>query len=89
MARSVYLASVEGHTAKSVVALGLIKALQGNNLRVGVFRSITPDQENDHVLKLLLSQIDSPPEYQEAIGATYREVPASAEKALFKIVTRY
>jgi phosphate acetyltransferase len=71
------------------VALGLIKALQGNNLRVGVFRSITPDQENDHVLKLLLSQIDSPPEYQEAIGATYREVHASAEKALFKIVTRY
>jgi len=89
MARSVYVASVEGHTAKSVVALGLIKALQGNNLRVGVFRSITPDQENDHVLKLLLSQIDSPPEYQEAIGATYREVHASAEKALFKIVTRY
>lgn len=59
MARSVFVASVEGHTAKSVVALGLIKALQGNNLKVGVFRSITPDQENDHVLRLLLSQISS------------------------------
>ncbi len=89
MARSVYVASVEGHTAKSVVALGLIKALQGNNLKVGVFRSITPDQENDHVLRLLLSQIDNPPLYEEAIGATYREVHASPERALFKIVTRY
>lgn len=59
MARSVFVASVEGHTAKSVVALGLIRALQGNNLKVGVFRSITPDQENDHVLRLLLSQISS------------------------------
>lgn len=89
MAHSVYVASVEGHTAKSVVALALIKALQGENQRVGVFRSITPDQENDHVLRLLLSQIPGPPDYQDAIGASYKEVHASPEKAAAKILTRY
>lgn len=89
MAHSVYVASVEGHTAKSVVALALIKALQGENQRVGVFRSITPDQENDHVLRLLLSQIPGPPDYQDAIGVSYKEVHASPEKAAAKILTRY
>lgn len=89
MARSVYVASVEGHTAKSVVALGLIQALKGNNLRVGVFRAITPDRENDHVLRLLLSQVPDAPSYEDAIGVSYKEVHESAEKALSKIVTRY
>lgn len=89
MARSVYVASVEGHTAKSVVALSLIRALQGNNHRVGVFRAVTPDQENDNVLKLLLSQIEDSPKYEEAIGVSYREVHESPERALAKIVTRY
>jgi phosphate acetyltransferase len=89
MAQSVYVASVEGHTAKSVVALALIKALQGENQRVGVFRSITPDEENDHVLRLLLSQIPDAPDYQDAIGVSYQEVHSSTERAAAKILTRY
>jgi phosphate acetyltransferase len=89
MAQSVYVASVEGHTAKSVVALALFKALQGENQRVGVFRSITPDEENDHVLRLLLSQIPDAPDYQDAIGVSYQEVHSSTERAAAKILTRY
>lgn len=89
MARSVYVASVEGHTAKSVVALGLIKALQGSNLKVGLFRTVTPDSQNDHVLSFLLSQIQSPLPPTDLIGVTYKEVHASPERALRKIVARY
>ena len=89
MAQSVYVASVEGHTAKSVVALSLIKALQGNNHKVGIFRAVTPDQQNDHVLKLLLSQIEGAPQYEDAIGVSYKEVHESPERALSKIVSRY
>lgn len=89
MARSVYVASVEGHTAKSVIALGMVQALKGSNLSVGVFRSVTPDAENDHVLKLLLSQLDAGIAYEDCIGASYKEVHDSPERALSKIVTRY
>lgn len=89
MARSVYVASVEGHTAKSVLALGMIKALQGSNLRVGIFRSVTPNAENDHVLKLLLSQLAEETSYGDSIGVSYKEVHESPERALSKIITRY
>lgn len=89
MARSVYVASVEGHTAKSVLALGMVQALKGSNLRVGVFRSVTPDAQNDHVLKLLLSQLDEGISYEDSIGVSYREVHESPERALSKIVSRY
>jgi phosphate acetyltransferase len=89
MARSVYVASVEGHTAKSVLALGMVQALKGNNLRVGIFRSVTPDAENDHVLKLLLSQLGEEISYQDSIGVSYKEVHESPERALAKIITRY
>lgn len=89
MARSVYVASVEGHTAKSVLALGMVQALRGNNLRVGIFRSVTPDAENDHGLKLLLSQLGEEISYQDSIGVSYKEVHESPERALAKIITRY
>ena len=89
MARSVYVASVEGHTAKSVLALGMVQALKGSNLRVGVFRSVTPDAQNDHVLKLLLSQLDEGISYEDSIGVSYKEVHESPERAISKIVSRY
>lgn len=89
MARSVYVASVEGHTAKSVLALGMVQALKGNNLSVGVFRAVTPDAANDHVLKLLLSQLDAGISYEDSIGVSYKEVHESPERALSKIVSRY
>ena len=89
MARSVYVASVEGHTAKSVVALGIMAALQGNNHKVAVFRAVTPNIEDDHVLKLLLSQADVRVRYADAIGVSYQEVHESPERAMSKIVERY
>ena len=89
MARSVYVASVEGHTAKSVLALGMVQALKGSNLSVGVFRAVTPDAANDHVLKLLLSQLDEGISYEDSIGVSYKEVHESPERALSKIVSRY
>ncbi len=89
MARSVYVASVEGHTAKSVLALGMVQALKGSNLSVGVFRAVTPDAANDHVLKLLLSQLGEEISYEDSIGVSYKEVHESPERARSKIVSRY
>ena len=40
-ARSVYIVSPEGHSGKSVVALGLVDLLTRRVQNVGVFRPIT------------------------------------------------
>lgn len=57
MARSIYIASLEGHSGKSLVALGVMNALSSNVQTIGVFRPVTrSDDGDDHVLRLLLNQ---------------------------------
>ncbi|MFP5321109.1 MAG: phosphate acetyltransferase, partial [Acidimicrobiia bacterium] len=90
-ARSVYIASPEGHTGKSVVALGLLDLLTRRVRRVGVFRPIarSADIEHDQLLQLLLSRegVDTRPE--DSVGVTYDGVHADPDGALATIVDRY
>jgi phosphate acetyltransferase len=90
-ARSVYIASPEGHTGKSVVALGLLDLLTRRVRRVGVFRPIarSADIEHDQLLQLLLSRegVDTRPE--DSVGVTYDDVHADPDGALATIVDRY
>ncbi|MEO6988927.1 MAG: phosphate acyltransferase, partial [Aquihabitans sp.] len=90
MARSIYIASLEGHSGKSLVALGVMEALSSNVQTPGVFRPVTRSVDgDDHVLRLLLNQhgIDLP--YEDCIGVTYEDVHADPEAALATIVERY
>ena len=49
----IYIASAEGHTGKSSVALGLLETLSRTIERVGVFRPISRSTtERDYVLEL-------------------------------------
>lgn len=90
MARSVYVASVEGHTAKSVVALGVLDALTKKYSKVGVFRSVSEDPKgHDSVLELLLNNTDIDLTQSECIGASYQEMHESPERALGKIVENF
>lgn len=89
MAKSVYVASVEGHTAKSVVALGVLDALTKKYERVGVFRSVTSDQGLDSVLDLLLANTSMELEVEDCIGVGYEEMHQAPELALGKILERY
>jgi phosphate acetyltransferase len=89
MARSVYVASVEGHTAKSVVALGVLEALTKKFPRVGVFRSVTPDSGVDVVLDLLLANTNLSLDPELSVGVSYREMHEAPEKALGKILENY
>ena len=61
MGSSVYVASFEGFTGKSTVALGLLEQLSRRVGRVGVFRPVVRADTNahggrDYVLDLLTSQ---------------------------------
>lgn len=89
MAHSVYVASVEGHTAKSVVALGVLEALTKKFDRVGVFRSVTPDEGLDSVLDLLISNTNMDLDPQECTGVTYQQMHEAPERALGTILKRY
>ena len=89
MAHSVYVASVEGHTAKSVVALGVLEALTKKFDRVGVFRSVTPDEGLDSVLDLLIANTNMDLDAQECIGVTYQQMHEAPERALGTILERY
>jgi len=89
-ARSVYIASPEGHTGKSVVALGLLDLLLRRVHKVGVFRPITRSAVGaDQLVNLLIGREGIELTYDDCIGVTYEEVHADADAALSTIVERY
>ena len=90
MAKSIYLASVEGHSGKSSVALGVLDTLLRGVERVGVFRPVTRSTtEPDFVLELLLARDGVNLEYDECVGVTYDDVHENQDAALTRIIDRY
>jgi phosphate acetyltransferase len=89
-ARSAYIVSPEGHTGKSVVALGLLDLLTRRVQAVGVFRPVTTSTTgDDEVVKLLLHHGGIDVSYESCVGVTYEEVHADPDAALATIVERY
>ena len=89
MRQTIYLASVEGHTGKSAVALGLVEALARRVGRVGVFRPVSRGTDGDYVLDLLLARATAAVTAEEAVGTTYTAVHHDPEAALGTIVERF
>ncbi len=90
MARNVYVASVEGHTIKSAIALGVLDNLKRAYSKVGVFRAVSPKAEaRDHVLEMLHEVSGSEIDIQSCTGANYQDVHASPDRALAQIIERF
>jgi phosphate acetyltransferase len=94
MGTSVYVASFEGFTGKSTVALGLLEQLSRRVRRVGVFRPVVRADTaafagRDYVLDLLTSHEAVRLSYDECAGVTYDEVHEDPTAALDRIVERY
>src|SRR4051794_31200073 len=95
MPTCVYVASVEGASGKSTLALGLLDALARRVGRVGVFRPIvrsdarTTGAGRDYVLELLIAHDATSLTYEECAGVTYDDVHADPVAALDRIVERY
>jgi phosphate acetyltransferase len=93
VARSVYVASPEGLTGKSAVALGLLDALTREVGSVGVFRPLTTASSGrddlDLIVDLLINQPGISQTYDEAIGVTYEAARQNADEALHVIVERF
>ena len=93
MSRSVYIASPEGFTGKSAVALGLLDALTREVGSVGVYRPLTTTSSDsddlDLIVDLLVNQPGISQIYDEAIGVTYDAARENADEALHVIVERF
>jgi phosphate acetyltransferase len=92
VSRSVYIASPEGFTGKSAVALGLLDALTREVGSVGVFRPLTTSSDSDDIdliVDLLVNQPGISQSYEEAIGVTYDAARENADEALHVIVERF
>ncbi|MEI6700039.1 MAG: phosphate acetyltransferase, partial [Mycobacteriaceae bacterium] len=69
---SIYVASPEGETGKSTIALGILHRLTAMVPRVGVFRPIARREDTDYILELLLAQSNAGLTYAECVGVTYQ-----------------
>lgn len=89
MTRSVYIASPEGRTGKSAVALGLLDSLTREVGSVAVFRPLVNDHVRDTIIDVLLAQPGLSQTYEEAHGASYAQAHADPDEALASIVATF
>jgi phosphate acetyltransferase len=90
MPGSIYITSAEGHTGKSMIALGILDAFQKQNRNVGVFRPVSRSRtEPDSVLEMLLRQLEHPDEASECIGVTYEDVHLDPDGSISRIISHY
>ncbi|MET0450677.1 MAG: phosphate acetyltransferase [Mycobacterium sp.] len=100
---AIYIASPEGDTGKSTIALGILHRLAATVAKVGVFRPITrvsrgqersdrgdgPGEDRDYILELLLAHTTVGLSYDECVGVGYQQLHDDPESALADIVDRY
>ncbi len=100
---AIYIASPEGDTGKSTVALGILHRLAATVARVGVFRPIAraplgrgrsdsvdgPGGGRDYILELLLAHSTADLSYEECVGVSYQQLHDDPDIALAEIVDRF
>ena len=89
-ATTIYIASPEGGTGKSTVALGILHRLTSMVPRVGVFRPITRlGETRDYILELLLAHTTAGQSYEDCVGVDYQRLHEDPHAAIADIVDRF
>jgi len=87
---AIYVASPEGDTGKSTIALGLLHRLAATVANVGVFRPIVrAGTGRDYILDLLLAHSTAGLDYDDCAGVTYQQLHDDPDAAIADIVDRY
>lgn len=90
IATAIYVASPEGDTGKSTIALGILHRLAATVPRVGVFRPITRlGEDRDYILELLLAATTAGLSYDDCVGVSYQQVHEDPDVAIADIVDRF
>jgi phosphate acetyltransferase len=86
----IYIASPEGDTGKSTIALGILHRLAATVAKVGVFRPITRmGEDRDYILELLLAHTTAGLSYEDCVGVGYQQLHEDPDSAIGDIVDRY
>src|SRR5690349_17920533 len=89
-ASAIYIASPEGDTGKSTIALGILHRLAATVAKTGVFRPITRlGEDRDYILDLLLPHTTVGLPYEQCVGVSYQELHDDPDAAIADIVDRY
>ena len=93
MADNLYIASLEPHSGKLVVTLGIMEMLSCRINRLGFFRAISPvAAEKDSHIKLISSRFNVSLEPEQMVGVTYDQarswIAAGEERHLFREIVR-
>lgn len=87
---AIYIASPEGDTGKSTIALGILHRLAAAVARVGVFRPITRlGEHRDYILEMLLEHTTAGLAYDDCVGVGYQQLHEDPDTALADIVDRF
>ncbi len=99
---TIYIASPEGDTGKSTIALGILDRLSAMVPRVGVFRPITrvapdrkrsdnasPSESLDYILEMLLAHATADLAYDQCVGVDYERLHEDPDSAIADIVDRF
>ncbi|ATG55506.1 phosphate acetyltransferase [Brachybacterium ginsengisoli] len=90
VSKSVYIASPEGMTGKSMVAFGLLEALASRSDRVGVFRPVVQSgRSRDYAVDLLTSHPAVEQSYEDAIGVEHELMLSDPDAAHERILARH
>ncbi len=95
MAENLYIASLEPHSGKLVVTLGIMEMLSRRVDRLGFFRSVSPvAAEDDNHIQLLSHRFNLSQQPEEMVGVTHEQARAwiadGEERRLFReIVSRF
>ncbi|HAC64337.1 MAG TPA: phosphate acetyltransferase [Cyanothece sp. UBA12306] len=97
MANSLYLATTEAKTGKSLISLGIIELILRKTTNVGFFRPIIDDSidhKSDQHLNLILSHFHLNQNYENSYGLLYSEVSnllghQRLDEILEIIITKY
>ena len=89
-ASAIYIASPEGDTGKSTIALGILARLAATVAKVAVFRPVARSGEGrDYILELLLARTTAGLDYQDCVGVSYQRLHEDLDGAIAEIVERY
>ena len=95
MAENLYIASLEPHSGKLVITLGIMEMLSSRVDRLGFFRTISPvAAEKDNHIHLLSSRFNLSLQPRQMVGVTHEQarawIAAGEEQRLFReIVSKF
>ena len=95
MIKTIFIASTEPHSGKSIISIGLVNMLLGKAQKIGYFKPIIsqtqPQKKDDHI-DTILSYFDLPMAYEDTFAFTWedamRQMETESQGEMLDIIIR-